>query len=338
MKVLYHLTIPPSPLAACDAVVQEVQALRALSDDGGQILYLYPGRAPGSRLPRRWWGLQHLPRLLSVEGQFDIHHVFNPDPYPLDMLRFLHRPIVYTVTAGARGAERQTVQRLARRVHTLVVPTEAERSDLRAWGLSNVLAVPPGIDLARFSPTPPPPQPLTLLMGSAPWTIEQFESNGVNALLEAARARPDLRLVFLWRGLHAREMERRVAQKGLEGRVIVVNRQVDVNEALAGAHAAIVLAQDATLVKAFPHSLLEALAAGRPVLVSRAIPMADYVQAAGCGEIVESVGTQQVLEAMARLESNYASCRQAALRVGREFSQDKLIKAYGQLYAELGDC
>ena len=336
MRVLYHLTVPSSPLAALDAVVQEVEALRALSEDGGQVLHLYPGRTPGTRFPRRWWGLQHVPYLRRAEQGFDIHHIFNPDPFPFDLLCFLRRPIVYTATASARGAGRTTIQRLAQRVHALVVPTEAERGELSQWGMSNVVAIRPGIDIARFSYTPPPAsKPFTLLMGSAPWTVEQFESKGVEALLEAAQARRDLRLIFLWRGLHVREMDRRIAQRGLGGRVTVINHRVDVNNVLAQVHAAVVLASGTRLVKAYPHSLLEALAAGKPVLVSRAIPMADYVEQTSCGAVVESVGAQQLLEALARLESNYELCRAAALQVSQDFSQQQLIESYKQLYGSI---
>lgn len=335
MRVLYHLTIPPSPLATLDAVVQEVEALRALSEDGGQVIHLYPGRTPGTRFPRRWWGLQHVPYLRRAEQDFDIHHIFNPDPFPFDLLRFLRRPIVYTATAGARGADRTIIQRLAQRVHTLVVPTEAERAELSQWSISNVVAIRPGIDITHFSHTPPPTKPFTLLMGSAPWTIEQFESKGVEVLLEAAQARRDLRLIFLWRGLHVEEMERRVVQRGLGERVTVINRQVDVNEVLAQVHAAIVLADDTKLVKAYPHSLLEALAAGKPVLVSRAIPMSDYVEQTSCGKVVERVNPQSLLAALDQLEADYETCGATALRAGQDFSQRQMIQAYRQLYTSL---
>jgi glycosyltransferase involved in cell wall biosynthesis len=282
--------------------------------------------------------LQHVPYLHHVEGQFDIHHIFNPDPFPFDLLRLLHRPIVYTATTGTRGTDRKTVQCLVQRVHTLIVPTEAERAKLSEQGISNVIAIRPGIDVTRFSRLPPPPKPFTLLMGSAPWTIEQFESKGVEALLEAAQVRQDLRLIFLWRGLHVEEMERRVAQRGLGGRVSIINRPVDVNEVLAQAHAAVVLADDTTLVKAYPHSLLEALAAGRPVLVSRAISMAEYVEQTGCGHVVESVNSQEVLAALTQLESDYDARQAAALQVGQEFSQEPLIETYRQLYVSLLAC
>jgi glycosyltransferase involved in cell wall biosynthesis len=336
MQVLYHLTMPPSPMAACDAVVQDIEALRAVGSIRGQVIHLYPGRKPGTHFPRRWWGLQHLPYLLHAEPHVDLHHFFNPDPFPFDVLRFLRRPIVYTTVAGVRGSDYDTVQHLARLTRTLVVPTESGRIELQTLGIANVITIRPGIDTARFSHTPPPTQPFTLLMGSAPWTIEQFESKGVEALLEAAQARRDLRLIFLWRGLHVGEMERRVAQRGLGERVTVINRQVDVNEVLAQVHAAIVLADDTRLVKAYPHSLLEALAAGKPVLVSRAIPMSDYVEQTSCGKVVERINPPSLLAALDQLEADYEACRATAIRAGRhDFSQQQMMQAYRQLYMSL---
>jgi hypothetical protein len=149
---------------------------------------------------------------------------------------------------------------------------------------------------------------LTLLASSAPWTVKQFESKGVNALL-ADKVRPDVRLIFLWRALHFEEMQRRVAQHGLGERVTIINQRVNVSEVLAQVHAVLVLAQGATLVKAYPHSLMKALAAGRPVLVSRAIPMADYVEQTACGVIVENVDAQSILRALDKLTPLFTALR-----------------------------
>jgi glycosyltransferase involved in cell wall biosynthesis len=111
---------------------------------------------------------------------------------------------------------------------------------------------------------------------------------------------------------------------------------VDVNNVLAQVHAAVVLASDARLVKAYPHSLLEALAAGKPVLVSRAIPMSDYVEQTGCGEVVEAVNPQSLLATLEQLEANYETCRTTAQRAGqRDFMQQRMVAAYKQLYASL---
>ena len=335
MNILYHLTIPRPARPALDAVVQEVEYLRAWFD--GEIVYLNPARRPGSRYPERLYGLHRLLYLRQREATVLLHHVYNPHLFYFPYLRWLRRPIIYSVTAGLRPQRPANLKRLGR-LAAIVVSNERDQATLRGWELENARVIRPGIDASCFSPTPPPlDSGFTLLAGSAPWTESQFRSKGVEALLEAAEARPDLRLVFLWRGLLFEEMQARVAQRELQARVEVINRQVDVNAVLARVHAAVVLADDATLVKAFPHSLLEALAAGRPVLVSRALPMADYVEQTGCGQVVETVSPEGVLEALERLTMNYNTCQAVVLRVGRrDFSREAMVEAYGQLYAEHG--
>jgi glycosyltransferase involved in cell wall biosynthesis len=334
MSILYHLMIPRPAQPALDAALQEVAALQAAC--GGELVYLNPTRLPGSVYPERFYGMHRLLDLRRREADVRLHHVLNAHLFPFPYLRWLRRPIIYSVVAGLRGPLRPGDVARLRRLAAIVVSNERDRAALLGQGMENVTMIRPGIDVARLTPTPPPVnQPFTLLAGSAPWTRAQFHSKGVEALLSAAEARPDLRLVFLWRGLLLKEMRALVAQRGLEGRVEVIGQRVDVNEVLARVHAAVVLASDPTLVKAFPHSLLEALAVGRPVLVSRALPMADYVEETGCGQVVAAVSAGEVLDALAQLEAGYGACCAAASRVGRrDWQQQRLVEAYRELYAE----
>lgn len=336
MSVLYHLMIPQLKMPTLDAVVQEVEALR--SHPGDEIVYLNPARLPGSRYPERLYGLHRLPYLRQREATVQLHHVFNPRLLFFPYLRWLRRPIIYSVTAGVRSSERPGNLTKLRRLSAIVVSNDRDQALLNSWGLENVHAIHPGINTARFDSMPPPEAPgLTLLAGSAPWTKAQFRTKGVEALLEAAETRPDLRLVLLWRGLLFEEIQAQVIERGLNTRVTVINHHADINEVLAGVHAAVVLATDATLVRAFPHSLLEALAAGRPVLISPVLPMADYVRRTGCGQVVETVSPEGVLTALARLEASYTACRAMALEVGqRDFSQQAFTEAYQRLYSEHG--
>lgn len=331
MNILFHLTVPPSARAECDAVVQEVHALH--SRFGGVIDHLYPGRRPGTRFPRRFWGVMRWPLLRWAERRAVIHHIYNPDPYPFAILRWLRRPVIYTISAGIQARDAANARELARRVHTLVVATEQERDRLRGWGIENARVVRPGIDLARFSPAPPPPDlPPTLLMGSAPWTREQFRTKGVDALLALARRWPELHLVFLWRGILYEEMMRRVRASGLSDRVEVINERTDVNAVLARVHAAVILTTEDALIKAYPHSLLEALAAGRPVLVSRRVPISRDVQEADCGIVLEDVEISSLARALRALLADYEAYARRAADLSATFSQQRLLAEYGAIY------
>lgn len=333
MSVLFHVTMPDGPLAALDAVMQDIQILQK-QRPGSQINHLYPGTQPGTRWPRRWWGLHQLIGLRRAEQHVQLHHIFNPDPFPFAVLRWLKKPIVYTAVTGVGQTTKSVAQTVAEQVHTLVVPTQADQQQLAQWGIKNTAVIGSGIDTQKFSYIRPPAEaPFTLLMGSAPWTEAQFRSKGVEALLSAAQKRPNLHLIFLWRGLLFDQIQQRVQAAGLTNRIAILNEQMDVNQVLAQAHAAVVLAKSQTLVKAFPHSLLESLVAGKPVLVSQPLALAQYVQENECGVVVTGVSTDEFLAALDQLIANYDHYQQNAQRVGpRDFSLDQFVQAHLTLY------
>jgi glycosyltransferase involved in cell wall biosynthesis len=314
--------------------VQEVELLRARF--GGEVCYLRPAWRARARYPRPLLGLHRLAAIRRWDSHVDIHHLYSPQLFFwLPVLRFVTRPVVYTVTAGLDSG-RLPPAAVLRRFGALVVPSHADLDVLHRHGLKNVYVIRPGVDLSHFTDTPAPAGPeFILLSGSAPWTREQFQSKGVDTLLEVARRMPDLRLVFLWRGVLLPELVERVRRLKLSERVAIVSEPVDVSRVLAGVHAAVVLASRPGLVKAYPHSLLEALAAGRPVLVNAGNPMAEYVRETGCGRVVSGPGSASLLEAIGKLRQDYEVFRARAVKVGGDFSREDVVAAYRELYHAL---
>ncbi|MBN1640741.1 MAG: glycosyltransferase [Anaerolineae bacterium] len=330
MKVLYHLTILPPVRPGCEAVSQQVAVLE--QQHPGETVYLNPNRRSPIRAPRLAFGFHVLRQIRRTEAGVDLHHVFNPDPFPFPYLQFLRRPVVYSLTGGVRAGTR-IPPRLAR-LGALTVADERSLRVLRHQGLGNVHLVRTGIDTARFTHTPLPLRAhVRLLAGSAPWTRTQFRSKGVDALLGAARLLPQLHLAFLWRGVLYGEMARRVQRAELGDRVRVHDAQVDVNGVLATVHAGVALAADPALLHPYPHSLIEALAAGKPVLVSREIPMADYVVQHGCGVVVDRLTAEAVAAAVERLVRDYADLERAARAVGaRGFGEAQFLASCERAY------
>ena len=313
-----------------EAISQEITALRERF--GGDVVYVNPNQQFCLYVPRLLFGFHKLKEIRSREADLHLHHFYNPDPFPFPYLRKLRRPVIYSVTCGV-GDRRPNVPFFSA-LAAVAVSDERSLKRLKSWGLENVIRVRPGIDTGRFTCSPLPLRSgIRLMVGSAPWTKRQFRSKGVEALLSAAKQAPHLRLVFLWRGILADEMERRVRRMNLGKQVTVLNGLVDVNEILAGVHASITLANAPGIVKAYPHSLLESLAAGKPVLVSRAIPMADYVEETGCGKVVENVRPTEILTAVEALAREYAVLQKIARQVGqRDFSQRKMLTSYQRVY------
>ena len=335
MKILYHLTVPPPVISRTEAIWQEAELLRTRF--GGEIISLLPSSRPSPRFPRPFYGLHCLRAIRRLEREVDLHHIYHSDLYFFPFLRFLRKPVVYSVVAGLGPKERLPSATVLRRVHRIVVQDNHDLELLAAHGLTNGHLIRPGVDVGRFRQTPPPTGTgFVLMAGSAPWTREQFGTKGVEALLRVARQMPDLRLVFLWRGLLLEELHERIESQRLADRVEVLNERVDVNEVLARVHAAVVLANQPRLIKAYPHSLLEALACGRPVVVSDRVPMARYVQEKGCGQVVLGSDDESLSRAIQRLRDTYDACQINAARMGGEdFRQEDLVTAYRKLYASI---
>jgi glycosyltransferase involved in cell wall biosynthesis len=311
-----------------EAISQEVSALQ--EHFGGNVVYVNPNQQSPIYIPRLFFGFHKLKEIWSRETE--LHHLFNPDPFPFLYLLAMRRPIVYSVTCGVR--DKKPNMPFFSSLDAIAVSDKRSLERLRSWGLENVFLVHPGIDTRRFTPNPLPLRSdVRLMVGSAPWTRAQFKTKGVDALLEAAQQMPELRLVFLWRGVLVDEMMHRVYSMELEDQVSVLNKFVDVNDVLAKVHASVTLAEEPDIVKSYPHSLLESLAAGKPVLVSRAIPMADYVEEKGCGVVVEEMSPVSILTAIESFKSVYTSSHRAALEVGpKSFSLDKLTTSFRRIY------
>jgi glycosyltransferase involved in cell wall biosynthesis len=330
MKLMYHLPILPPKMVEAEALSQEITALRHRY--GGELCYLNPnGRSP-IYLPRLLFGFHKLKALWAKEAELDLHHFYNPDPFPYPILRRLRRPVVYTISSGL-GRHRPKLAYF-KKLAAVAVADERSFKQLRAVGLDNSFLVRPGIDTTRFSFSPLAlGNELKVLVASAPWSTGQFRSKGIDALLCAAQQAPWLHLIFLWRGVLIDEMKQRLSRLNLGQRVTVINRQVEVNQILAGVHATIVLATDPAIIKAYPHSLLDSLAAGKPVLVSQSLPMADYVAKSGCGVVVSRVAGADIVTAGEILAQQYERYQQVACQVGqRDFTLSAMLDSYAPVY------
>jgi glycosyltransferase involved in cell wall biosynthesis len=330
MNILYHITNLPPKMPDTEASLQELNLLR--NHFGGKLVHLNPNQHSPIYLPRLCFGFHQLKQIWAEERHVQFHHLYNADPFPFPFLRWLRQPVIYTLSSGV-GHRRPNVSFFAA-LAAIAVSDERSLKRLREWGLPNCHLVRPGIDMTRFTCTPLPLRSeIRVMVGSAPWLQKQFQTKGIDALLSAAQQAPHLKLIFLWRGVLVEEMQQRVRQMRLEKQVEIINKKVDVNQVLAGVHACINLVTDPIIIRSYPHSLLESLAAGKPVIVSRSIPMSDYVEQARCGTTVESITPTSILAALETLADQYDALQLSAQQAGQlDFSLQALIDSYQQVY------
>jgi glycosyltransferase involved in cell wall biosynthesis len=333
MRILYHSTNLPPRLSNTEAMLQEINLLRA--HFSGNLIFVNPNEQSHLYWPRLLFGFHKLRQIRVEEANLQAHHFYNADPFPFPVVRWLQRPVIYSISSGLgpKPPNRAFFSALA----AVTVSDERSLGRLQAWGLANSYLVRPGIETHRFSYAPLPLQSeVRLLVGSAPWTLAQFRTKGIEALLAAVRQAPHLHLVCLWRGVLADEMAQRVHRLGLERQVEIINQKVDVNQVLADVHASITLVTDPAIIRSYPHTLMESLAAGKPILVSRSIPMSDYVTRTGCGLVIEEVTPQAILAGVEALAQHYHCWQESAQQAGpRDFSHHALITSFQNVYEQV---
>ncbi len=337
MTVLYHMTDAAPRIPGTDAVDQEVSALEHRFH--GSHVRLCPFRRQGIVVRfESLAGVQLLPQLLWMDRRVQLHHVFGGGLKHYAVFRMLQRPIVYTVAAGMGEGEKPATG-VRRSIDAIVVASRRNSSILKEWGFHNVTVIPPGVDISRFSHQSVSRQSqFVVLAGSAPWVSDQFVTKGFDALFAAVARQPRVRLVLLWRGVLERKLDARLTTYDLHDRVEVVRERADVNAILGRVHATVVLAEHPHLIKEYPHSLIESLAAGKPVLVSEPIAMADYVRERGCGVVVPEISTEAVEAALDSLMTEYDRYQMGASEAAgqRDFCLAKMLERYQSVYESCG--
>lgn len=327
---LFHLTVLPPAIPAAEALSQDISILR--QQFGGELCHLNPNETSPIYIPRLFFGFQKLNHLRKIEVHHKLHHFFNPDPFPFPVLKFLRRPVIYNITSGIDT--RKPYLDYFSKLSAIVVPDERSLKQLRQWGLTNVHFVQPGINTSQFTHSSLPiTDTVRLLCASAPWTKGQFKTKGFDAMLAAVARFPKLNLTLLWRGILVDELMQRVEKYNVGARVQIINEKADVNEILSTVHATIILANKPGIVKSYPHSLLDSLAAGKPVIVNRAIPMSDYVEKTKCGVVLEEMSANDIVVGIIKLVAQYSALQLNAKIVGkRDFLQTSMVRSYKSIY------
>ena len=199
-------------------------------------------------------------------------------------------------------------------VDTLSMMPDAGAKTRRLW---------PVVDLVRFDPTPPaagaPDAPLRLLYAG---TIGLAQ--GLEVLVRASRlAGPDVvQTTIAGDGADADRLRALIGEDGIDNvRLVGALEAAAVPGLYARADAAAVLLRDLPIFEgALPTKLLEAMAAGRPLLLAARGEAAQLVRGAGAGLVVAPGSPGALAEGMRRLRSD-PPLRESLGRAGRRHAE-----------------
>ncbi len=228
-----------------------------------------------------------------------------------------------------------------------VANSEAVRQDtVRQEGVdpARIRVIPNGVDPNRFAGSADRPTVRHRLGLPADGPLLLTVSNlihykGHGTLLEAVslitRKHPTARFVLAGEGPMRAEIERRIATAGLADLVRVLGERIDIPDLLRAADLLVHPSDE----EGFPNAILEAMAAGRPVVATRVGGTPELVVDGVTGTLVPPRSPAALAAAVSHLlaDSQLADRMGAAgrERAVREFSLARMVERTEALYAEV---
>lgn len=277
--------------------------------------------------------------LAAAWKRADIIHVHHPHPLAdvACLLRAGRTPVVVTQHADVKRASFRPIARLVlRRAQSVVVPSRAHialSQELRGYE-AKVEVIPFGIDETRWSLVPPPPPgspPRALFIGR----LVAFK--GVDILLRALERVPDLKLDIVGTGPEAPRLRTLANALAVADRVRWFGEYPDEDLPRRMADADFLVLPSVTVDEMFGLVVLEAMAAGRPVITTAVPTGVREVNVPGVtGLEVPLRDVATLAQALDTLSHEPMVCRKMGLagraRVLERFTQTAMAARHLELY------
>jgi len=294
---------------------------------GGEIISTFPFKKPSSLIPRSLYGLHNKSKLIDATKTADIVHVFSPVLHAYRYLRSLKGgKKIYSILTPIRHVAEMAG------IDNYVVYDNISRDKMQEHFSSHVFLSPPFVDFPKKT-LPRPDGPFTLLMASAPWEKSQFESKGIDLLLQLVQQHEDLQIIFIWRDVLYDEMQKKINQSGCAERITLINERVDISTYLMQSHAVVLLSKYSQLVKSYPHSLLEGILAGRPIITTSAIPIHREIESKNLGVVMHEFDYNSLEKSVETIRNNYEAFTESLQNIPEtSYGKDAFLTFYENLY------
>jgi glycosyltransferase involved in cell wall biosynthesis len=281
--------------------------------------------------------LRVIPFIIEKIYRQDINHFYKHFFDRNDQMYIKHfkKPKIYTITDYIDETKAENIEKykpFLKKIDAIVVESHEDKNILGSLGLDNVQVIFPGIDLNGFNYSKPEGKNFKLLFASAPLRIHSFEHNGVNLITNAFTDLKNIELICLWRGKYLIEMGKLIKKTNNQKKIHIINKVISMKEELNKVHATVLPYTGTNECKTCPNSLVESLAAGKPVLTTDIIPFSNLVLKERCGVVIEPT-KEGFLEGIKDLRENYDKYQEKCIPVAKKyFSKERFVKEYNTLY------
>jgi glycosyltransferase involved in cell wall biosynthesis len=279
--------------------------------------------------------LAALPFFFQIARWHRINHLFTSGGERLLAPRMSQRTSILTICKepGSVDAFERNRHHLAC-FEYIVVESKRHQEIMQQIGVEErriKLIYPPA---AKFD-YKPAQAPFKILFASSPPARNQFLSRGIFLILRTAQRLPHVQFILVWRNRHHEALRALISDAGVDN-VSVINGYVeDMGALYDSAHATVLAGHDYTSFKPAPHSALESLGRGKPLLVTPTSSIADIVAQRRCGIVFEPT-VDSFADAVCNLMDRYGELQENCHPAMEAcFSKETFIQKYRLLYEEL---
>ena len=274
------------------------------------------------------------PFLRPFASQFHINHIFASGGERLLTPTLCRMNTLITITKDTVSlANVEKNIPYLRRLKYIVVESERHQELMKQCGIeeNNVKLIYPGVALRPFVPAI---GPFKILFATSPTSPYDLLSRGIYLMLSVAKKMPNIQFVFAWREKNLEKLQDAIKRLHVKN-VEIKNGLMDMNKIYQSVHATILPGLEYHSIKPSPHSGIESLAWGKPLLVSEPSSMASLVTRSHCG-VVFNPGVDSLERGIRQLMMSYdehaVNCHAV---IEKNFSRTVFLQKYQQLYDQM---
>ena len=293
-----------------------------------------------------WRAVRQIEEYIQEDGIDLVHtHGYKADLYGYLAAWRSGKPVVATCHnwvggTAALGIYNYLDRMALKKFNALAAVSGAVAQRLLDFGVpaEKVKTIANGIDVQAFERGEPLPA-LSVTAGKVVGVVARLDlQKGFEYLLRAIRELCGiyaLKIVIVGEGPDRKAIEDMVKEFGLQSNVVLAGQQSD----MPGVYAAMDIFVLPSLNEGLPMTVLEAMAASRPVIATRVGAIPSVIKDGENGLLVDPRDVDGLRNALARLLSDSDLCRsmggQAHDWVSRNYTSEVMAQKYRQLYEEV---
>jgi len=294
-----------------------------------------------------WRAVRQIEEYIQEDAVDLVHtHGYKADLYGYLAAWRCHKPVVATCHnwvggTAALGIYNHLDRMVLKKFNALAAVSDAVAHRLLAFGVptEKIKTIANGIDVTAFERA----QPLPLLKaedGTVVGIVARLDlQKGFEYLLRAARdlckTTPDLKIVIVGEGPDREKIEEMIEQYGLQSNVILAGQQSN----MPAVYAAMDIFVLPSLNEGLPMTVLEAMAASKPVIASRVGAIPSVIKDGENGLLVAAKDSEGLRNAIANLLSDPERRRrlgdQAHAWVSQNYTSEAMALKYREMYEEV---